>query len=166
MENRIVGYLIIGIAVLIGFIIFSFNKALTDIVSISCSHGPECPMWGSINFKTNVSIGVLVFIVLIGLYLIFFGKDEKIIKRIVRPKLEFKKVTKQNYKELLDELKSDEKRIFEKIIESEGTVFQSELVEKTGFNKAKVTRLLDKLEGKGIIERRRRGMTNVIILKH
>ena len=58
-----------------------------------------------------------------------------------------------------------EKQIFEKIIESEGTIFQSDLVDKTGFTKVKVTRILDKLEGKKLIERKRRGMTNVVILK-
>ena len=33
-------------------------------------------------------------------------------------------------------------------------------------NKVKITRILDKLEGMGILERKRRGMTNVVILKH
>jgi len=47
MRNQIVGTLIVGIAVLIGFIIFFFNRALTDIVDIACSHGPSCPMWGA-----------------------------------------------------------------------------------------------------------------------
>ena len=62
-------------------------------------------------------------------------------------------------------LNEDEKLFIEKIKESQGAIFQSELVEKTGFTKVKVTRILDKLEGKGIIERKRRGMTNVVILK-
>lgn len=37
---------------------------------------------------------------------------------------------------------------------------------KTGLTKVKVTRILDRLEGREIIERKRRGMTNVVILKH
>jgi len=65
----------------------------------------------------------------------------------------------------LNKLNDDEKLVFDKIIESEGTIFQSDLVDKTKFTKVKVTRLLDKLEGKGLIERKRRGMTNVVILK-
>jgi uncharacterized membrane protein (DUF106 family) len=166
MKNRNIGYLIIGIALLMVFVIFSFNKALTDIVSTACPHGPTCPMWGTISFQTNVSIGITVFVALIGLYLIFFAKEEKIIKKIIRPQVEVKEIKKQNFEKLLKTLAKDEKQIMEKIIESEGTIFQSELVEKTGFSKVKVTRLLDKLEGKGLIERMRRGMTNVIILKH
>ncbi len=159
MNNRLVGGIIIGIAVLIGFIIFSFNKALTSIVNTSCSHGPECPMWSSISFQTNISIGIMIFVILIGLFLIIFGKT-KLKQRML------KKITKEEYKKVLGELLKEEKQILEKIIESQGTIFQSDLVEKTGMTKVKITRILDKLEGKGIIERKRRGMTNVVILKN
>ena len=141
-----------------GFIIFSFNKALTSIVNTACSHGSECPMWGTIKFQTNVGIGIMVFVILIGLYLIF-SKKEKV-------QIEKKKITKENYKKIMSKLLADEKLILEKVIESEGTIFQSELVDKTSLTKVKITRILDKLEGKGLIERKRRGMTNVVVLKH
>jgi uncharacterized membrane protein len=168
MKNRNVGIIIIGIALLIGFIIWAFNRAMTSIVNESCSHGPTCPMWGTINFQTNVSIGVMVFVILVGLYLIFFAKDEKITEtKIVKVKEQItpKQVTKENYHKVMSELAADEKLVLEKIIEAEGTIFQSDLVEKTGLTKVKVTRILDKLEGKAVIERKRRGMTNVVILK-
>jgi uncharacterized membrane protein len=168
MRNRNVGVIIIGIALLIGFIIWAFNRAMTKIVSTSCSHGTSCPMWGTINFQTNVSIGVMVFVILVGLYLIFFAKEEKItetkivkVKEQIRPK----EITKENYQKVMSKLADDEKLVLEKIIEAEGTIFQSDLVDKSGFTKVKVTRILDKLEGKVIIERKRRGMTNVVILK-
>jgi len=166
MKNRIVGILIVSIAVLIGMIVFFFNRALTGIVNETCTHGPECPMWGTIDFNTNISIGVMVLVFLIGLYLIFFGKEERIITKTIKEQIEPKKITKENYQKVMNDLNSDEKNIFEKIIESQGTIFQSDLVDKTQFTKVKVTRILDKLEGKGIIERKRRGMTNVVILKH
>jgi len=167
MKNRIVGILVIIIALLIGFIIYSFNQAMTSIVNSSCSHGPSCPMWGTISFQTNVSIGIMLFIIVIGLYLIFFSKEEKIITKLklFRPQVEPKKITKENYQKVMSTLDNDEKNVLQKIIESQGTIFQSDLVEKTKFNKVKVTRILDRLEGKGLIERKRRGMTNVIILK-
>ena len=170
MKNRNVGIIIIGIALLIGFIIWAFNKAMTSIVNESCSHGPTCPMWGTIDFQTNVSIGVMVFVILVGLYLIFFAKDEKekvIETKVVKVKEQItpKQVTKENYEKIMKELSADEKLVLEKIIEAQGTIFQSDLVEKTGLTKVKVTRILDKLEGKAVIERKRRGMTDVVILK-
>jgi len=168
MKNRIVGFLIIGIALLIGFIIFAFNRALTSIVNTACSHGPSCPMWGTIDFQTNISIGIMAFVFVIGLYLIFFGKEEKIITEIktVKEQIKPKRITKDNYKKVIRDLSKDEKLVLEKIIEAEGTIFQSDLVEKTALSKVKITRILDRLEGKNILERKRRGMTNVVILKH
>lgn len=168
MKSRFVGFIIIGIAALIGFIIYSFNRAMTNIVNISCEHGPTCPMWGSINFQTNVSIGIVVLVVIVGLYLIFFGKEEKIITKVksIKQQIEPKKITKGNYQKVMNDLSDDEKLIFEKILEAEGTIFQSDLVEQSKLAKVKVTRLLDRLEGRGLIERKRRGMTNIVILKH
>ena len=168
MRNRIVGFLIIGIAILIGFIIYSFNSAMITIVGTSCSHGSSCPMWGTIDFQTNVSIGIDVFVAVIGLYLIFFGEEEKIITKIrtFRQQVEPNNITKGNYKKIMNDLSGEEKLVFGKVIDSQGTIFQSDLVGKTKLNKVKVTRILDRLEGRGLIERKRRGMTNVIILKH
>ncbi len=168
MKNRIVGVLIIGIALLIGYITYSFNRALKEIVDATCSHGETCPMVSTIEFHTNFSIAIIAFVVIIGLYLIFFGKEERIITKVktVREQIKQKQITKENFQEVMQSMKDDEKQVFEKVIEAQGTVFQSDLVEKTGMSKVKVTRILDKLEGKGLIERRRRGMSNVIVLKH
>ncbi|MBW2970359.1 hypothetical protein KY319_04520 [Candidatus Woesearchaeota archaeon] len=151
MRNRVVGFIVIGIAVLIGFIIFTFNRALTRIVNAACEHGPDCPMWGTIDFQTNVSIGIMVFVVLLGLFLVFSGREPEV---------------KKDVKKVLSGLGRDERVVVEKVVEAQGTIFQSDLVDKTQFSKVKVTRILDKLEGQGVIERKRRGMTNVVILKH
>ena len=161
MKNRNIGILIIGIAALIGFIIYSFNSALTDIVSAACSHGSDCPMWGTINFQTNVSLGIMIFVILTGLYLIFFGDKEK-----VKHRVEFRKISKDEYGDILKKLEDDEKQVFEKIIEENGTIFQSKIVEKTELGKVKVTRILDRLENKGLIERKRRGMTNIVVINN
>ena len=63
------------------------------------------------------------------------------------------------------ELGGDESKVFELITQSNGMIFQNELVEKMGMTKVKITRILDKLEAKSLVERRRRGMTNVVIIK-
>ncbi|NQE04742.1 hypothetical protein C5S32_02620 [ANME-1 cluster archaeon GoMg1] len=62
-------------------------------------------------------------------------------------------------------LKDDERKIYETILESDGIIDQSEIVEKTGLPKANVSRGLDLLESKGLAERRRRGTGNVVLLK-
>ena len=166
MKNRAVGVIILGIALVISYNIFSFNRALSKIVETSCTHGTACPMWGTISFQTHVGIGIMVVVVMIGLYLIFFGKDERIEIKTITQQIAQKDVTIDNYKNILEKLNNDEKVILEKVIEAKGTIFQSDIVDKTSFTKVKVTRVLDKLEGMDIIERKRRGMTNVVILKH
>ncbi len=168
MRNKIVGFIIIGMSIVIGIIIWAFNRALSEIVSSSCSHGESCPMWGSINFHTTVSVIIMILVLLIGFYLVFFGREEKIvtkIKKVKQSEASGDKARKEHYAKLIKTLGADEKAVLQPVIDNEGTLFQSELVEKTGYTKVKITRILDRLEGKGIVERRRRGMTNVIIFK-
>lgn len=58
-------------------------------------------------------------------------------------------------------LRDDEQRIYQTIVESDGMISQSELVERTGMSKSGVSRTLDMLESRGLVERRRRGMGNI-----
>jgi uncharacterized membrane protein len=156
MRNRIVGIIIVAFAVVVGVMTYLFNRALRDIVNTSCSMGDTCPMWTPVKFNTNINIGIMIAVLLLGLYLIIFSKEdtiESVPKNHVR-------------KNMTTGLDADERLVVQKIMDSEGTLFQSDLVEQSGFTKVKVTRILDKLEGRGVIERRRRGMTNVVILKH
>src|SRR5271157_4380255 len=71
---------------------------------------------------------------------------------------------RQRWEEVAKMLKDDEQTLFKAIID-EGIVHQSELVEKTGLPKSNVSRALYGLESRGLIERRRRGMGNVVLLK-
>ncbi|MFH0956235.1 MAG: MarR family transcriptional regulator [Candidatus Aenigmatarchaeota archaeon] len=166
MRNRDVGFLIMGISAVIGFIIYSFNQALTEIVATSCTHGTSCPMWGTIEFQTNVSLALMALIGIIGAYLVFFGKGHEESIRIRKVEtLPGKEIDASGLMKSVADMGPDAKSVLEHVIKSDGTIFQSELAEKTGLGKVKVTRVLDKLEGKGIVERKRRGMTNVVILK-
>ena len=159
MKNRIVGIIIAGFALLLGFITWLFNNALTEIVNDSCSHGPTCPMWGTIRFQTYVSLGIIGAVVIVGLYFIFFARDED--QRPLQPR----KIDKKDYSKILKELGDDERHAMNRLIDAQGSLFQSDLVDEH-HTKVKVTRILDRLEGKGLIERKRRGMTNIVILKH
>jgi len=63
------------------------------------------------------------------------------------------------------QLSSEEQRLYNLLVENNGSLYQSDLVNKTGLSKVQITRILDRMEGAGIIERKRRGMTNVVILQ-
>ena len=160
MENKNVGYLIIGIAIILIAIIFIFNSALQDIVGASCTavgHGDSCPMYNTITQQTYLALAIVGVLIIIGLVLIFTKPTEKII---------IKKIKEKTIKKHIDisGLRQEDKQVL-KLIQEQGTMFQADIIEKTNFGKAKVSRIIDRLEGKGIVERKRRGMTNVVVLK-
>lgn len=159
MKNKNVGFLITGIAIVIAIIVLIFNLGLRKIVSGTCV-SPNCPMYNTIAIQTWISLAIAGLVLVIGLFLIFSKEEEKIVVKKVKEKVEEKRKPIDYTK-----LDRDEKIIMKKIEEADGTIFQSDLVEKSGFSKVKVSRILDRLEGKQLLERKRRGMTNVVVLK-
>jgi len=69
------------------------------------------------------------------------------------------------WQEISKTLKADEMTVYQAILDADGMVNQGDLVSKVGLSKATVSRTLDLLESRGLVERRRRGMGNVILLK-
>lgn len=85
----------------------------------------------------------------------------KPIKTSVRASVAKKKLSAN----IINTLKPEERKLYSIINAADGAIFQAELVEKSSYSKVKVSRILDRLEGRGIVERKRRGMTNMVILK-
>lgn len=154
MENKHVGWLIIGIAVIIAIIVLIFNVGLNQIVDATCSHGPECTMYNTITIQTGISLTIAGIILVIGIVIMNTKPKEKIV---------VKKVKEKKKKLDLKGLSVKEKKAID-LIMKEGGMFQKTLMEEIGIGKVGMTRLLDKLESKGIIERKRRGMNNFVVL--
>jgi len=109
-------------------------------------------MYDTITMQTWLSLAIAGIVFIIGLFLVFV-KDGEVNTR-KNKKIDYSKLTKE------------EKKLVQIIEQAEGTIFQSDLVGKSEFSKVKVSRILDRLEGQGLIERKRRGMTNVVVLKN
>ena len=157
MKNKNVGFLIIGISIIIVVIIIIFNQGMTSIVNQSCSHGPECSMYGTIKSQTYLSVAIAAIIFAIGLFFVLSKENERII---------YKKIKDKSRKISLEGLDNEEKQVINLLQEEGGAMFQSFLMEKLDIGKVKVTRLLDKLEAKQLIERKRRGMNNIVVIKN
>jgi hypothetical protein len=157
MENKHVGGLVIGIAVVMVIIVLIFNFAMKDIVGKSCTEGPTCPMWGTIATQTWLSLSITGIVLIVGLFIMFSKPKEKIIIKTIKEKK--KKIN-------LNGLDKNEKEVIEILQKENGAIFQSTLMEKLGIGKVGITRLLDKLEAKQFIERKRRGMNNIVVLKN
>lgn len=155
MKNKNVGFLVVGISVVIVAIVILFNFGLTKIVDETCSHGPTCSMYETISLQTWLSLIIAGLVFLIGLFLIFSKEDKKVIIKTVKEKK--KKLD-------LTGLNALEKKAV-KLIQENGGIFQADLMEKLNVGKVGLTRLLDKLEAKQIVERKRRGMNNFVVLK-
>ncbi|MAH48360.1 hypothetical protein CMI37_21220 [Candidatus Pacearchaeota archaeon] len=159
MKNKNVGFLISGIAVVIGIIILIFNLALKNIVGDTCSHGGGCTMYQTISIQTYLSLTIAGVVLVIGLFLIFSKESEKIVVKRIRVRERKKKLD-------LSDIDKDEKEVVRILEKENGAIFQKTLMEKLDIGKVKMTRLIDKLEAKQIVERKRRGMNNIVVLRH
>ncbi len=65
----------------------------------------------------------------------------------------------------LEQLDVDEKKVYQQLKEHQGSLYQSDLLKQLATSKVHLTRILDKMESKQILERKRRGMTNIVVLK-
>ncbi len=155
---RLISTGIIFLSSILFILFFMFTDDIMKIQAIECQQvcgvnmPEECPHAQNIPLISYIGFTISFLILLAGIYLwINFGK-------IIGKENKTSKI-------VIKSLGEDEKKVFEIIANSGGAVFQSELVEKTGFSKAKVSRILDKLEVKNLVERRRRGMTNMVVIK-
>lgn len=165
-NEKLLGYLLMTFSVIL-FIVLGFIKTQFDMESaLLCQKFHEnkldlaqCPVhqansaWNKVSWVILVGFGIGILIFGVGAYLAFFYKTgSKELKR------EFKQID-------FSKLDDEEKRIYDIIKGKNGSAYQSDLIKETGFSKVKVTRILDKMETGDIIERKRRGMTNIIVLK-
>ncbi len=67
---------------------------------------------------------------------------------------------------IMKTLSENEGKIYRLIRDRGGVAFQSELVETLNLSKSTVSITLDRLEAKGLIEKRKRGMSNVIMARY
>jgi uncharacterized membrane protein len=156
MENKIVGWIIVGIAFLMGIIVLIFNSAMKNIVAKTCTEGPTCTMYETIRTQTLLSLSIIIIVLIIGIVIMFTKPKEKIVVKTVKEKLK-----KKDY----SSLDKDEKKVIDLLLNEGKAIFQASLMEKLDIGKVKTTRLLDKLEAKQLIERKRRGMNNIVVLK-
>lgn len=161
MENKNVGWLMLGISVLIVFLTFLFNSTLMASVRSSCfiQHGDvqSCEMFDSVNYQTYFALVIVGVLVIVSLFLIFSKPDEKIVVKKIKEGTNGRKAD-------LSSFRPEERQAYA-LVKENHALFQADLIEKTGFSKARMTRIIDKLEGSGLVERKRRGMTNVVVLK-
>ncbi len=150
-NNKKLGIILMVISLVIGLIFVYYILNLSEkSVELGCFNDEDCIAIERGLSVSHIAVGILSFILSLGFYLIVFNKEN-----IVKQK-----------KYDISKLNKEERGIFSFIRENKDDgVYQSSIIEKFGLQKSKVSRILDKLERLNLIERKRRGMTNIILLK-
>ncbi len=176
---RMIGSVLIGLAIILIFIL-SFVKLdidkeqafLCNTVHSDPELSQSCPVHESnVSWLMTISFVLAAIVLISGVYLLFMPalhsrKDkesievskENINKDIKSERLDFKEVD-------VSKLDEDEKIIYDLLKRNNGSMYQSDIIKETQYSKVKTTRLLDKLHSRGIVDRQRRGMTNIVVLK-
>ncbi len=167
MQNKYVGYLVIAVTIIFGFIVYSYKITVEKVMGATCTEGLQCSMGQGITFLTNISIGLMALLALIGLYLILFSKDEVVVHRqIIRREIKSGEV-KNNEKKfdiIMSALNEDEKKVILAVKDQDG-ITQSTLKFRTDFSKAKLSIVLSDMEKRGLITRAPEGNTYKVYLK-
>jgi uncharacterized membrane protein len=95
--------------------------------------------------STGVIVGIAVYVYM---------------KKTVIPE----RVSSEEIRETTRFLPKDQRKIVETVVEEEGEISQSELPEKTGLSKVKISRKLKDLERQKILRREENGMTKKVML--
>ena len=158
LDNKRIGIIISVTSIVLFFILASFSIKIAEIESTKCIHplGGQCPITAHIPLISYVGVALLIIVFILGIWLMRKAEAGEKIRKDAAEKAE----------SVAKALKGDEKKAYELVVASQGAVFQSELVEKIGYSKVKVSRILDKLEGQNLIERRRRGLANMVLIKY
>lgn len=80
------------------------------------------------------------------------------------PSDELLEARKREWEATAERLANKEAEVYESLLDADGVLPQSDIVEETDLSKASVSRALDSLETKNLVERKRRGMGNMVLL--
>jgi len=165
MDKRI-GIALIIIALIVGALALVDRMNTEKLISEYANQTGSCYIGGTcLHEQTNTTFIALSIaaaaILVVGVLIILLGKGKpRTVVSVSKPAKPAPEIKAPEPK-----LEGDHKKIYDLLVEMGGSVLQGELVEKSGMNKVTVSRTLDKLEMRGLIERRRHGMSNIVVLK-
>jgi uncharacterized membrane protein len=150
LTTRQIGYTMVAFAIVNLFTVFYLIDQIRQLNTLICSNyslpSSLYPLINNIPVPAVFGIIINISLAMLGIFLIVTERH------ITRAETE----TQQKWKRNLKELAGEDKLLYELIGNSGGAIYQSQLVQKSGMNKVRVTRILDKLELQGLVERKRK----------
>lgn len=149
--------LVIAVTAGIGWgLYFTHTISAANDAHLSCPGlATGCTVLGHIQVTDFLGLGAIAAAVFGGAYIS--------VRSWLRQKNIF--ATSTNILESVKNLAGNDKAVYDAVVKADGTIFQSDVMKQIGFSKVKTSRILDRLEAKGLVERRRRGMANLVVLR-
>ena len=156
MDNKQLGIMLLIACILLGGLVFAFDKQLSihSSASCECAEAQEsgfCPMNNKTPWQTYAGVVLISAVASLGLYLIFFEKSQKEIISTLEKQKQI-----QTEQEKFD--------ILFKGLNEDG-ITQQTLRLRVDMHKSKLSIVLDGLEKKGLIKREDKGKTKQVFLK-
>lgn len=163
MDKRMaIGLVALGVLAF-GLTVYFYNQALGEIAVASCSDMVNCAHQRVVETQ-NMVIGVLILALGVlgaAAAYMYYSRREAISHAGLHP------AGHSAHAREVDEsgLDGDAKKVLGVLREKGGSAFQSDVVRESGYSKVKVSRILDRMEHGGLVERKRRGMANLVVIK-
>lgn len=167
LNKEMYNILAAAIMLIISVLLLVDKLLSTDDIQLILEDGRAVPIEAVSFFSFN---DVLFFIIaawlggMAFLYIILSSKDKSPTEFKNETAADAQQKDESKLQLAVDLLEGDEQSIFKNIVEN-NNILQRDLVSKTGFSEPKVSRLLDRLEKRGLIFRQRDGMGNRVLLK-
>jgi len=176
MDNKKLGYILIGVAIIISAILliikFQIDKAYQSQILFYESTGQQCPTEEALcphaqqaraSIPIYIGFAIVIGVLSLAAYLIFFERSQKeIIETLKETKK--KESEEERWNLLLSALNEDEKKVMNAVKEQDG-ISQATLCLRTDMSKTKLSFILKDLEEKGLIKRIPKGRINLVYLK-
>ncbi|MFH0906197.1 MAG: hypothetical protein V1824_02585 [archaeon] len=166
INSKVIGIVLIIISIVLFVLFYSSGRTIVESTEDECRatfhpDTPVCPHTKNIPLQTVIGYIVSAILFVVGIYTYFL---DKISPRKDATVEDIRKIEK-DYSKILSQLADAEKCVFNLIKDNDGIIYQSKLIAETNYSKVKISRILDDLESKNLIERKRRGMSNIIVMK-
>ena len=167
METKKLGFLIVGMSIVLGFIMFSYmNQLALQGQQLRCNPTQECKQINSLFGLSHITVGFLSFIFALGFYLLFFDRSAQEVLQedgAAQKNEEKARIKSSKFDLLLRPLDDNEKRVLIAIKEQNG-ITQATLRYRANLSKAKISQVLTDFEKKNLISRKAKGKTYQVFL--
>lgn len=165
METKKLGFVIIGISILLGFVMYSYSHQLNQqSTQNACNPSKQCQEVQSALGLTNIFVGIIVSLFSLGFYIIFFNRNDNataVLQKIEEEKT--KQLVQDKFQILLRAFDENEQRVLQAIQHQQG-ITQNTLRLKANLSKSKLSVILQDLEKKQIVKRSAKGKTYALFL--